>query len=408
MSETDAIIGVAALARMAFSGEDLLPLAEGMMRRVEREPENAVALMDLSTIFFLLFKPGVALSFQSRALEITAHYQLAAPTGKTPIRMLAIMTAGDLMANTPIDFLLANSNISLDLLYVCAGLPFPAPVPEHDIAFVAVADSDENAPVLEMLQQRMEGWSRPVINRPARIGRTTREGTFAALRAVPGIEIPPQFRVSRVELEAFAAGSPQIGEIFPVAGDSIVVRPVGSHAGRGLEKVDADSRGSPDIRDYLSSHPDDHFYFSPFVDYRSGDGFFRKYRVVLIDGKPYASHMAISSNWMVHYLNAGMMESDEKRREEERFMATFDAGFAVRHQEALRRLNGVFDLDYLVVDCAESRDGRLLVFEVDSSAVVHAMDSVEIFPYKHEQMGKVFAAFQRMVAERCGKCPEPV
>ncbi|HUX13346.1 MAG TPA: RimK family alpha-L-glutamate ligase [Spirochaetia bacterium] len=408
MNDTESIVGAAALARMAFSGEDLLPLAEAMMHRIERDPKDAAALMDLSTIFHLLFKPGVALSFQSRALAITPHYHLPAPAGNARIRMLAIMTAGDLMANTPIDFLLANSRISLDMLYVAVDLPFPKPVPEHDIVFVAVADSDENAAVLEMLQEHLESWSRPVLNMPARIGRTTREGTFEALRTIPEIEIPPQSRVGRVQLEAMAAGASHLGELIPDAGGSVVVRPVDSHAGRGLEKMDTDSGSYACIRDYLSSHPDDCFYLSSFVDYRSQDGLYRKYRVVLIDGKPYASHMAISSDWMVHYLNAGMLESAEKRREEEEFMVTFDAEFAVRHQEALRKLNSVFDLDYLVVDCAESRDNRLLVFEVDSSAVVHAMDPVEIFPYKHQQMGKVFAAFQRMVAERCGECVEPV
>ena len=38
------------------------------------------------------------------------------------------------------------------------------------------------------------------------------------------------------------------------------------------------------------------------------------------------------------------------------------------------------------------------MFEIDSGAVVHAMDSTEIFPYKHAQMHKVFAAFRAMLA----------
>ena len=58
----------------------------------------------------------------------------------------------------------------------------------------------------------------------------------------------------------------------------------------------------------------------------------------------------------------------------------------------------------LVIDCAETTAGRLLVFEVASSAVVHAMDSAEIFPYKKPQMRKVFDAFCVMLlkAVTCG------
>ena len=37
-------------------------------------------------------------------------------------------------------------------------------------------------------------------------------------------------------------------------------------------------------------------------------------------------------------------------------------------------------LEYYSIDCGETRDGRLLVFEIDSGAVVHAMDPVELFP----------------------------
>ena len=76
--------------------------------------------------------------------------------------------------------------------------------------------------------------------------------------------------------------------------------------------------------------------------------------------------MAISSNWMVHYLNAGMTESAEKRAEEAQAMATFDAGFARRHAAAFEALHERLGFDYYSIDCAETRDGRLLVFEADT------------------------------------------
>jgi hypothetical protein len=44
------------------------------------------------------------------------------------------------------------------------------------------------------------------------------------------------------------------------------------------------------------------------------------------------------------------------------------------------------------VDCAETKTGSLLIFEADNSAVVHNMDSPEVFPYKPPQMRKIFDA----------------
>ena len=145
------------------------------------------------------------------------------------------------------------------------------------------------------------------------------------------------------------------------------------------------------------------FYVARFIDYRAADGLFRKYRIVIIDGQPYACHMALSTKWMVHYLNAGMADSADKRAEEARWMERFDQEFAPRHHQALRGIAERVGLDYLVIDCAETAGGELLLFEVDSGAVVHAMDPVEVFPYKPSQMHRIFTAFRALLlkAKRC-------
>ncbi|MFN3398189.1 MAG: hypothetical protein ACK4ZS_06605 [Sulfurimicrobium sp.] len=62
-------------------------------------------------------------------------------------------------------------------------------------------------------------------------------------------------------------------------------------------------------------------------------------------------------------------------------------------------------LDYLGIDCGESPDGKLLVFEADSNMIVHAMDPVDLFPYKQAQMQKVFAAFRAMLAAAAHRQP---
>jgi hypothetical protein len=42
----------------------------------------------------------------------------------------------------------------------------------------------------------------------------------------------------------------------------------------------------------------------------------------------------------------------------------------------------------------------LLVFEADTAAIVHLMDPEALFPYKHVQMRRVFAAFGDMLRRR--------
>lgn len=78
-------------------------------------------------------------------------------------------------------------------------------------------------------------------------------------------------------------------------------------------------------------------------------------------------------------------------------MHDFDTGFAVRHGAALRLIAERLALDYVVIDCAEMADGKLLVFEADNRGWVHATDPVDVFPYKQASMRKVFAAFRAML-----------
>ena len=139
------------------------------------------------------------------------------------------------------------------------------------------------------------------------------------------------------------------------------------------------------------------FYLSSFADYRGADGLFRKYRIVLIDGKPFICHMAVSEQWKIHYVNVGMDKDAAKRAEEARAMETFDQDFAVRQRAAFTEMCERIGLDYFGIDCAELPDGRLLLFEAETAMVIHTMDSPTLYPYKKVQMEKVFAAFRAMI-----------
>jgi hypothetical protein len=158
-------------------------------------------------------------------------------------------------------------------------------------------------------------------------------------------------------------------------------------------KLDAPS----EIAGYLANQKDPEFFISRFMDYRSSDGLFRKYRIIWVDGRPYPCHMAIADDWKIWYYNAGMADSAAKRSEEAHFMATFDNGFARRHGPALAAIAEQFGLEYFGIDCAELPDGRLLVFEGDNTLVVHEMDPPDLYPYKSPHMQKLFAAFRDML-----------
>ena len=195
---------------------------------------------------------------------------------------------------------------------------------------------------------------------------------------------------SRLPLETVAQGPG-----FPV-----IIRPRGSHAGRGLARL-TDAAGLTRLSQ--GARPERDFFISRYVDYANADGLFRKYRIVVIDGKPYPVHMAIADQWDIWYLNAGMSFSESKRAEEAEFMRSFDTSFAVRHRHALARMIERVNLDYFLVDCAENKSGELLIFEADNTAVVHDMDSPQLYPYKAPQMLAIFDAFGKMLFDHAAR-----
>lgn len=395
-NQPEALLGLAALMQMALSGVDMTALAQPLIDRAQTDPHDTNSLMDLAVVLQLTGSPEVALSVQAQALEQQRLYHLPCNSDQPAMRLLALMAPGELMANTPLEFLVMNTDISLDMLYLLPGEPLPDSVPDHDLLFVAVAESDANRLLLQQINTALQHWQRPVINRAEQIAQLSRNGVCALLKDAPGIDIPLSVRTGRETLEQIDRDARSITSILPDGNFPIIVRPIGSHAGRGLSKLEHPNA----IAEYLRGMPEREFYAARFVDYRSADGLYRKYRIILIDGQPFVVHMAISEHWMIHYLNAGMSESASKREEEARFMRDFDVGFARRHAGVLQNITERVGLDYFGIDCAETSDGRLLVFEIDSALVVHAMDPVDLFPYKRPQMQKIFSAFRDMLDRR--------
>lgn len=397
----DPLIGLAVLMKMAYSDVDLGPLGTQLIARAEQNPADANALMDLSTVLQLRGNRELALTTQLQALAIQQIFSPPSATGETKIKVLAIMAPGDLMTNTPVEFLLENGDVALDILYVGTDIPTPAALPDHDVLFVAMGESDQTLPLLKELEKLAAFWPRPVLNRPERIARMSRDAACELLKSTPDVLMPVTLRIDRKTLQDIGEQDIAISSILEDGTFPVIVRPVDSHAGQGLDKLD----DAAAVVAYLSNMPHEEFYISRFIDYRAPDGLFRKYRIVLIEGRPFLCHLAISQHWMIHYLNAGMSDSAEKRAEEAHCMANFDTDFVPRHATALRAIHDRAGLDYLGIDCGESPDGKLLIFEIDNNMIVHAIDPIDVFPYKQPQMRKVFAAFRAMLINTAKREP---
>ncbi len=397
---TEPLIGLAKITRLALNGVGFAPLKSAMIARLQNNEADAAAWLDLSTILQIQGDRANRFAFQANAMNHARHFtHMKIIPGAETLRLLALMAPGDFMANTPLEFLLEGSSVALESFYLSAQDALPSSLPDHDVAFVAVAESDENRPILERLAGSSADWPRPLINDPGLIAGLTRDGFAELMQGAPGVVVPPVWRMDRNDLGL--SEQPAAGADFARFDYPIIARPVGSHAGEGLNKID----GASDLERYLNEVECDHYYIAPFVDYRNADGLFRKFRIALIEGAPFAVHMAISHHWMVHYLNADMMNNEANRHEEAAFMEAFETNFALRHAEAFRSVHQRTGLDYVLLDCAETATGELLIFEAGTAMIVHSLDPVDIFPYKPRNMEKIFIAFESMLRRKADSNP---
>jgi hypothetical protein len=389
-------IGFAKLTTMAFGGTDLRALRDQLISKVAGGTAGAGEGLDLSLITQLLGDKQTGIAIQAQVLAFHQLFRSPCSAEKPKLRVLALAAAIDMGGNTPIEFLLEESGIELLTLYVIPGVGLPVPLPEHDVAIVIASDSEECRAALGIIDQAAARWPRPLLNPPRLVCNLDRDKLHRLLRGIEGLDIPSTVGVTREQLSDVAQSNLSFAEIAAELEFPVIIRPRGSHAGVGLAKV-SDCAA---LAQYLAGRPEQEFFVSRFVNYANEDGLFRKYRVVFVEGRPYACHMAIADRWDIWYLNARMSDSAAKRLEEETFMRTFDIGFARRHQTALAAMADRIGLDYFTIDCAENRRGELLIFEADNTAVVHNMDSPEVFPYKPPQMRKVFEAFGAMLLGR--------
>jgi biotin carboxylase len=170
-----------------------------------------------------------------------------------------------------------------------------------------------------------------------------------------------------------------------------IIRPIGGHGGIGMSLINSPN----ELSEYQVSDAEA-FYCINYHDYKSDDGYFRKYRMLFIDRKLYQYHLAISKNWLVHYFSADMLAEPFKRIEEQRFLENPKKVLGSKVHDALLKIAERLDLDYAGIDFTILNDGNLLVFETNPLISVYPVDPAE-FSYKVQYVNAIFDSVDYML-----------
>jgi hypothetical protein len=259
-------------------------------------------------------------------------------------------------------------------------------LPPHALVVNAIGDADLCAVALSRCKDVLAHSRAPIINQPMRVQPTGRAQSARRLGAIAGVIAP------RIEVLHPKAILVRDNLQFP-----LLLRRPGFHTGEHFIYV-ASRDELPSAIDALSAA--DGLLLIPYLDARGADGMWRKYRVMFVDGVLYPLHLAISSDWKVHYFSSAMAQNSLFREEERRFLDDMPAALGASAMEALQRICATLDLEYAGIDFALGPDGSILLFEANATMVVFPPSRDAMWDYRRRAIDNVLEASRAMLLKR--------
>lgn len=376
-------------ANYLYRAKDLDAASRHFQAALAVDPDHADAHRGLALLHDARHETALADVHRRRAFEgravITRPYFGAEP----PIGVLILQSARG--GNVSTQYVLDDRRFQeIHLMAEFWTLEILASLPPHQVVFNAIGDADRNASTLKAAAALAERLEAPVLNPPRAVLATGRADTPLRLAGLADVIVPPTLLVARDDLLAGDPVAALAGRGFELP---VLLRPPGYHTGEHFELLE-----TPDaLRAAVEAAPFAEFFVTRYVDYRGVDGNFRKYRVLFINGELYPLHLAIGRQWKLHYFSADMRGNDRHKDEERRFLEDFRAAIGPRATAALESIGRRLGLDYGGIDFSLTAEGAVLVFEANANMLIHTLDPVEEFAYRHAHVPRVVAAFRAMI-----------
>lgn len=340
------------------------------------DPDDAPLHWMCAEIAHVLGDVETSLEQRSLALALQRVYPDPLPAGDR-IAVLLLLRDLPYSANAPLELILDRSRVAVHKYYLEGETG--ETLPPFDVAFTAFTAA-RNASAAMRRAAACAAGSRP-INDPQRLPRIARETLAQTLSGVAGAAASRYEVVPAHDLRASAVPA--------------LMRPADTHAGEGfVYAVDAS-----DVSRLVQTRPAGEYFRAPFVEYRSADGWYRKFRAVFVDGRVYPYHLAVSPQWMVHYQTAPMETADALREEEARFLRDPQT-FVPQWQLRMEAIAEAIGLDYFGIDATVLPDGSVFVFEADAAMLVHDEDARGVFAYKRPYVARIREALHELIARR--------
>ncbi|WP_433973253.1 pyridoxal-dependent decarboxylase [Tunturiibacter lichenicola] len=329
-------------------------------------------------------------AFQDRCVVVTPYRGT-----KSPIIVLELVstTGGNIRTD---DYL---SDRAFQRILVTTEFYDPNTVlPPHHLVVNAIGEADGASAALTGALSVLAHTEAPVINPPAAVLATGRCEIMQRLSHIPNLITARTLTLSREQLLASDAAATLAlhGFSFP-----LLLRSPGFHGGEHFLRVEV----LEDLAAAVNELPGDDLFVIQYLDARGADGNSRKYRVMMVDGKLYPLHVAISGNWKIHYYSADMADCPEHRAEDAAFLADMDGVLGQRAVAALQQIQRTLGLDYGGIDFGLTERGEVQLFEANATMAVIVPDKDQRWDYRRSAVEKIYRAVWTMLRDRAIKGP---
>jgi Tetratricopeptide repeat len=380
------------LANLLFLTDQHEPAREHFQAALRIDPDHIHAHRGMAYLLAEIGDTAGARRHRDKAFK--NHFLTTLPyrgDGRAIPVLLLVSAAG---GNIPTDSILDDRYFQTTVLvteYDDPSLPLPA----HDLIFNSIGDADLCREGLEAACSVLGRTDRPVINDPRAVLKTGRASNVERLRGLPNVVAPRMATVPRHVLAGSEAAAAVVSKGFAFP---FLVRAPGFHTGRYFARVE----NSQALAAAAAELPGEDLCLIEQLDARDGDGFFHKFRVMIIDRKIYPLHLAISRHWKVHYFRADMADSPANRAKDAAFLDDMANVLGRRGMAALERINTELDLDYGGIDFAVNAEGDILLFEANATMVLVPLSHEQKWDYRRPAFDKVFAAVRTMLMQKAG------
>jgi hypothetical protein len=378
------------LANLLLRGGDLAGARKHYEAALRLNPEHPQAHQGLGAVLSGLGDRRSAQSHFQKGFADCSITSLPYRGSKPPVPVLLLVSSGS--GNIPTASFL-DDRIFMTSVVVADFLDPSLPLPAHRVVFNAIGDADLCSTALAAAVRLIKKTRAPVINDPLTVSKTGRIAVAQRFRALRGVVTPRMLAMPRTTLSGPGGADAICGRGFTFP---LLLRSPGFHTGHNFVLVESAS----ELAAAAGHLPGDDLLAIEYLGASGHDGNARKYRLMIVDGRIYPMHLAISRQWKVHYFSADMADRPDYRSEEAAFLADMPAVIGQKALAALERIARELALDYGGIDFGVSPAGDVLLFEANATMVVNPPEADERWGYRRAAVGKILDSVSSMILQR--------